>query len=212
MIEHALRLADQDGRDAVTIRRLAADFSVTPMALYWHVNNKDELLAAMGDALFDGVEVPAELSGDWTQQLRFLLDQLLAALRAHPASADLAFERILQCERGRRLTERSLGVLRDAGFDVRCSSDLARQALLTAVTLVERRPGAERSVPAAHRTEMTQRKRAALAGLPVERFPNLVACAGSLTECPDVPGYYRNGMDVYLAGVQALAPTGVVVG
>jgi len=35
----------------VTIRRVAQEFGVTPMALYWHVSNKDELLAAMAIAL-----------------------------------------------------------------------------------------------------------------------------------------------------------------
>ena len=47
VIEVALTLADADGLDSVTIRRLAQHFSVTPMALYWHVKNKDELLQAM---------------------------------------------------------------------------------------------------------------------------------------------------------------------
>ena len=49
MIDHALDVADTDGLAAVSIRRIAQDFGVTPMALYWHVKNKDELLAAMGD-------------------------------------------------------------------------------------------------------------------------------------------------------------------
>ena len=44
--ERALRLADAEGLEAVTIRRLAQELGVTPMALYWHFKNKDELLAA----------------------------------------------------------------------------------------------------------------------------------------------------------------------
>ena len=38
----------------MSIRRLGQEFGVTPMALYWHVQNKDELLAAMGDRIFAG--------------------------------------------------------------------------------------------------------------------------------------------------------------
>src|SRR4051794_8336877 len=59
MISRALDVADTDGLAAVSIRRIAQEFGVTPMALYWHVKNKDELLAAMGDAIIGEVPVPA---------------------------------------------------------------------------------------------------------------------------------------------------------
>ena len=49
IIDRALALADREGLDAVSIRRIAQDLGVTPMALYWHVKNKEELLAAMGE-------------------------------------------------------------------------------------------------------------------------------------------------------------------
>ena len=41
----------------MTIRRIAQEFGVTPMALYWHVKNKDELLAAMGDRSSTGLQL-----------------------------------------------------------------------------------------------------------------------------------------------------------
>ena len=40
----ALKIADADGLDALTIRKLAQDLGVTPMALYWHFRNKEDLL------------------------------------------------------------------------------------------------------------------------------------------------------------------------
>ena len=58
VIDHALAVADLDGLDAVSIRRIAQDFGVTPMALYWHVKNKDELLAAMGDRILSVIDMP----------------------------------------------------------------------------------------------------------------------------------------------------------
>ena len=58
MIDRALDVADREGLPAVSIRRIAQDFDVTPMALYWHVKNKDELLAAMGDRVLDVVDLP----------------------------------------------------------------------------------------------------------------------------------------------------------
>ena len=59
IVERALTVMDTEGPDAVTIRRIAQEFGVTPMALYWHVANKDELLAAMGDALLADVDATA---------------------------------------------------------------------------------------------------------------------------------------------------------
>src|SRR6266851_2792013 len=42
--ESALKLADADGLDALTIRKLAQHLGVTPMALYWHFRSKEDLL------------------------------------------------------------------------------------------------------------------------------------------------------------------------
>ena len=48
MVGRAIALADAEGLDALTIRRLAQELGVTPMALYWHFRNKEELLAGAG--------------------------------------------------------------------------------------------------------------------------------------------------------------------
>ena len=45
--ERALALADSVGPEALTIRKLATDLGVTPMALYWHFRSKDELLVGV---------------------------------------------------------------------------------------------------------------------------------------------------------------------
>src|SRR3978361_2253941 len=67
--DRALALADADGLEAVTIRRLATELGVTPMALYWHFRTKEDLLEGLGDRVLDAVEVP-EASGDWAADIR----------------------------------------------------------------------------------------------------------------------------------------------
>src|SRR4051794_6147278 len=79
IVERALTLMDAEGADAITIRRIAQEFGVTPMALYWHVANKEELLAAMGDALLAGVR-PPPATGPWHVQLRRVVDVLITEL------------------------------------------------------------------------------------------------------------------------------------
>ena len=70
VVEVALDVADTEGLDKVTVRRLAQHFGVTPMALYWHVKNKDELLEAMGDQVFAGMRLPAVVVLRWDQEYR----------------------------------------------------------------------------------------------------------------------------------------------
>ncbi|MGS0688806.1 TetR/AcrR family transcriptional regulator [Nakamurella sp. GG22] len=205
VVDHALALADVDGPAAVSIRRIAQDFGVTPMALYWHVKNKDELLAAMGDRILESVDLPEAEPGAGLEELHVLLTALVAALHRHPGCTALAQQRVLVCDRGRVLAERSLDILRRNGFGVRQSADLSRAALQTAIMLVSGRPGAETSTPQDERAAVLAQKRAALVGLPADRFPHLVECADALTECDDEAAYYGAGIDLFMAGVTTLA-------
>jgi TetR/AcrR family transcriptional regulator, tetracycline repressor protein len=203
IVDRALAIADVEGSDAITIRRLANEFGVTPMALYWHVKNKDELLAAMGDRFYE--ELPAlDESGSWSDRLRAVMNALVESLRNHPGSAHLAAHRVLSNEAGQQLTEMTLGMLRSGGFSVTQASDVARSALQSAVMLVTQMAGAEVAVAADERDAVLRAKRAAITALPAERFPNLLACADALTGCEDEDEYYDFGVDLFMAGVERL--------
>jgi TetR/AcrR family transcriptional regulator, tetracycline repressor protein len=203
IVERALSVMDADGPDAVTIRRIAQEFDVTPMALYWHVANKDELLAAMGDALLEGV-TPPPATGSWSVQLRGVVDALIAGLSRHPAAAELVFPRILVTEPGLRLTEFTLTLLEDAGFTRRQAADLARMGLHTAMMLVTQRPGAESETALAERDALLAEKRTHIELLPADLYPHVRAAAGPLTDCDDEAAYYTFGVDLYVEGAQAL--------
>src|SRR4051812_103308 len=71
--ERALRLGDEEGLDAVTIRRLAQELGVTPMALYWHFKNKDELLLGIVDHALSAVRADRAASDPWPKQLRAMV-------------------------------------------------------------------------------------------------------------------------------------------
>jgi TetR/AcrR family transcriptional regulator, tetracycline repressor protein len=207
VVDRALTVADLEGLEAVTIRRLAQEFGVTPMALYWHVSNKDELLAAMGDRLFAGLDVDRLAStGPWQQQLRRLIAGIVGSLRAHPAAAMLGAQRVLSCEPGREAAERALELLVKAGFDLGTACDVSRHAMQTAVMLVMQQPG-ELTTAVELREGVMAEKRAAIASLPADRFPLLVASADSLTSCDDEEGYYQFGIDLFVAGVEGMLAT-----
>lgn len=203
VLDVALAIADAEGIEAVGIRRLAQHFGVTPMALYWHVKNKDELLAAMGDQVLSRLELPSPDSLPWDQHYRLLLTTVLEALRAHPGSVQLAGMRILHSEPGRNITERALALLRGAGLSVQASADIARSSLQTMMMLISVEPGVELGTPREQWPELAADKAATLAALPVDRYPNLVACAAAMVDCDDEAAYYRDGVELFLAGVRA---------
>ncbi len=205
VIGRAVAIADAEGLDAVTIRRVAQEFGVTPMALYWHVRNKDELLAAMGDCLFAGVETEVDETAPWPDRLRALLESLLAAMRRHPALLPMAFARVLQCDDGRAAAESVLGILREAGFSVREAANIAAHTLRTAIGLVQDEPGTENGVPDPDLAENLRIKRAALAALPSERYPNVIQATDHLLDCDDQAEYDQVGIDLFVAGVEALS-------
>jgi TetR/AcrR family tetracycline transcriptional repressor len=203
IVERALAVMDVEGPHAVTIRRIAQEFDVTPMALYWHVANKDELLAAMGDALLEGVRLPAA-TGPWHVQLRGVVDNLIESLARHPAAAGLVFDRILVTEQGLLLTEFTLALLEGAGFSREQAADLARMGLQTAMMLVTQLPGAESSTAKVERDALLALKRAHVESLPDDLYPHVRRAAVPLTDCADEPAYYAFGVDLYIEGALAL--------
>jgi AcrR family transcriptional regulator len=202
IVERALTVMDDEGMDAITIRRIAQEFGVTPMALYWHVANKDELLAAMGDALLTDV-APPPVTGPWHVQLRRVVDVLIRELSKHPAAAGLVFPRILVTEQGLRLTEFTLALLEDAGFPRKQAADVARMGLQTAMMLVTQLPGAENQAAAEERDRLQAEKRAHVEGLSNDLYPRIRAAAVDLTDCDDEAAYYSFGVDLYIDGAQA---------
>jgi AcrR family transcriptional regulator len=204
VIDRALALADTEGLDGVTIRRLGQELGVTPMALYWHVRNKDELLDAMGDRIFESLVVDYTSQAPWDEQLRAIVLALIAALRVHPACTDLAYRRVFSCPEGRRLAEYTYRLLRSAGFDVRQTADIARLALQTAIMLVAGEPGAEPDVVQEQRELVREQKRRALMQLSAEEYPYIHEMSQALFECDDTDGYYRFGVDLYVEGARAM--------
>jgi AcrR family transcriptional regulator len=205
VVDRGLALADASGLDKLTIRRLAQDLGVTPMALYWHFRSKEELLVALADQVWSEIDADIDPAQPWSQQLRGLLESLVRVLRDHPCASQLLMETEKQSEPFLRLTEIALGVLRGAGFDPRHATEIARNAMFTGQMLVMSEPGHKPGVTDAELTEHLRRTRVRLAMLPTDRYPNVVECAGALTACDDPEFHYRFGIDLFIAGVEAVA-------
>src|ERR1700748_1043716 len=116
VVGRALELADRDGVDALTIRRLATELGVTPMALYWHFRSKEELLSGLSDHIWNEVDLAVDQSAPWPDQLRSIMKSLVDVLRAHPSGAQLVLSHKKESEGSMRGAEMALRTLRGAGF------------------------------------------------------------------------------------------------
>jgi len=81
----ALAIADAEGFEAVSMRRIAAQLGAGTMSLYRYISTKDDLVTLMDDALMGESLVPeGELPADWRAALTMIARQTRAALLRHP--------------------------------------------------------------------------------------------------------------------------------
>ncbi|HEX3214228.1 MAG TPA: TetR/AcrR family transcriptional regulator [Actinomycetota bacterium] len=83
MLDAAVALADAQGVEALSMRRIAQELGVVPMALYKHVANKDELLDGMVDVVVGEIDPPAG-GTDWKAAMRRRVLSARGALLRHP--------------------------------------------------------------------------------------------------------------------------------
>jgi TetR/AcrR family transcriptional regulator, tetracycline repressor protein len=202
----ALRIADIEGIEAVTIRRLAQENSVTPMALYWHFKDKDAVLDGIAEQIYAAVTLPEPSAAPWDKQLRDVLNAVLAAVRPHPLAAELLAPRVMRSEAGLILAERVIGMLRTAGFSASQSSQTAAFLLCSIVTLVTSEPGTQTPLTGEAEDAMYRAKRAQLDSLSPKRFPNLLESARYFLACDDEDAYFANGMNFLVEGTRAVRP------
>jgi AcrR family transcriptional regulator len=114
VLETAVALADQDGLDGFSMRRLAQELGVVPMALYKHVANRDELLDGMVDVVFAEIESPS-IDEDWRSALRRRAISAREALKRHSWAIGL-METRHPGPANLRNHNAVMGCLREAGF------------------------------------------------------------------------------------------------
>lgn len=204
IIASAVSLADAEGLDAVTIRRLAQEHGVTPMAMYWHFSDKDSLLDGLADHLIEAVKLPEPDDAPWDAQLRDILVAFLAAIRPHPAMAGLALRRILAAESGLRIAERVLGLLRQAGFASGRAAEVGTFLICSVITLVGADPAPGPRQAGAEREQSLRDKRARLESLPPTVYPNLIAAAPALVICRDAEDYFSLNLELLVQGVRGI--------
>lgn len=87
----AIRIADAEGFDAVSMRRLAAELDAGTMTLYHYIETKDELLTIVTDAVMAEVVIPLDVAmpDDWRAAMTMVAERSLASMRRHPWMLDI---------------------------------------------------------------------------------------------------------------------------
>ncbi|WLW50142.1 TetR/AcrR family transcriptional regulator [Streptomyces sp. YU58] len=123
-----LRIAREEGMQALTIRRLASELGASRMALYRHVPDKDGLTELVMDAIAEHDMVPPDIEeGPWEERLRRLAAGIRRELTAYPGLVDILMTRAHHGQGALRLVDSVLGILGDAGL---CERQAVRHYLV----------------------------------------------------------------------------------
>ena len=176
VLEAAVRLADRDGIEALSMRTLARELGVEAMSLYHHVANKDAILDGISDLVVSEIQVPV-IGGDWKTEMRKRAHSAHEVFRRHPWAALLVGSRINVGPGMLRYIDATIGCLTQAGFTY-AMADAAWNAMdshIVGFTLYELNFPLDRSEYASAASQF-------LPLLPAERYPYMRALAVMVIE------------------------------
>lgn len=136
----AIALADEDGVDAVSMRKIAGRMDHSPMALYRHVGGKDDLTELMYDAVLGELDLSGIPSGNWRADVARLAQEIRRLHHAHPWIARFGHRPTLG-PNARRFREAGLACVDGLGLGIDAMMDVLSTALQFTRGFVEQELG-----------------------------------------------------------------------
>jgi AcrR family transcriptional regulator len=124
ILRAAVTLADETGIERLSMRKLASALGVVPMALYKHVENKDELFDGMIDEVVAEIDPPAG-DGEWKSTLRARILSARQVLLRHPWASRVMESRAQPTPAVIAYMDSIIGIFRAGGFSI----DLTHHAM-----------------------------------------------------------------------------------
>ena len=203
VLRAAIAHADKVGLEELSMRKLAEVLQVAPMALYRHIENKEDLIDAMIDVVFTEIEPPAR-DGEWRTAMRQRAISVRNALERHRWAIGLMESRLHPGPANLRHHDAVLGNLRAAGFSVEQSA----HAYSLLDSYIYGFALTKMNLPFQSGDDVAEIAHTMLEPFPVDEYPNLVAF---ITEVAVKPGYdygneFEAGLDVLLDGLERARP------
>jgi AcrR family transcriptional regulator len=120
VLRAAVELADRDGIEAVSMRRLGQELGVEAMALYRHVRDKDDIVDGATDAVVGEIQL-GEPVDDWKTAMAGLAHEARQVMLRHPWAPAVIVDRKQVGPSTLRHVDRVLGILRGGGFTIEMS-------------------------------------------------------------------------------------------
>jgi AcrR family transcriptional regulator len=205
VLRTAIAHADKLGLDELSMRKLAEVLRVAPMALYRHIENKDDLIDSMIDVVFAEIDLPPR-DAEWRTAMRQRAISVRDALERHRWAIGLMESRLHPGPANLRHHDAVLGNLRAAGFSV----ELAAHAYSVLDSYIYGFALTKMNLPFENgRGDVPDIAETMLEPFPVNTYPNLVEF---ITEHAMKPGYqygdeFEYGLDLILDGIERLATT-----
>ena len=199
VLRTAIAQADAGGLEAVSMRSIAEELAVAPMALYRHVANREDLVDAMIDVVFGEIGLP--LAGaDWRVSMRQRAIAVRDALSRHRWAIGLMEARRNPGPANLRHHDAVIGRLRAAGFDI----PMAAHAYSLLDAYIYGFALTQMGLPFETAEEVADVAQTMLAPFPAGEYPNLVEF---ITEHAMQPGYdygaeFEYGLDLILDGLE----------
>jgi TetR/AcrR family tetracycline transcriptional repressor len=213
VVARALEIGTAEGLEAASLRRLAQEFGVTPMALYRHVRDKQDLINAMTEAVLEGIDATVGFRPEmtWTERMRLAIDNYKEQIDARPLALPLS---IAYNGEGPpafwKTLEDLLAILLDAGFGRREAIVMIRMiSNLLAGYLLLLQQGAPSDFTRldAQQIDLLRRHFALTQmSLPRDAFPNLVESAEDTAEVwlTDPNHWWRKTVDLITFGLERM--------
>ena len=201
VVDEAVRLADREGVEGLSMRRLADALGAGAMSLYHYVSNKDELIDAMIDVVFAEIELPAE-NTDWQSAMRQESESARQVLARHSWAIALMESRTSPGPANLRHREAVTACLRRAGF----SGPMATHANWVLSSYVYGYALQVTSLPFDTADELAEMTEGVyLPQLPPDEFPHLNESAAMLVAAGYDPAEeFAFGLDLVLAALEGL--------
>jgi len=195
----AIAHADEGGLEALTMRKLAEELGVAPMALYRHVANKDDLVDGMVDVVFSEIDLPGP-GAEWRTAMRQRAISVRDALLRHRWAIGLMESRSNPGPANLRHHDAVIGSLRVSGFDMA----MAAHAYSLLDSYIYGFALTKMNLPFDTSDDVAGVAQSMLEPFPVNEYPNLVAF---ITEHAMKPGYdygdeFEYGLDLILDGLE----------